>query len=166
MGLFQKEPKKLNRFRVGGGFPGLRGAWYRLLNRQYLDIHIHRGYRLLTRIVTPDVGMLRFSVDDVGTFVVPAGADLLRQYHDRNALYLNYNIITSAAGVVVNDGDADHAVTSFQYPALSPSDFQAILESQTVADLLSDTQPNLTWIWILAGAAILIFAIIMVFGGF
>lgn len=161
MGFFNREAKKINRFRVGKGSPGIRASMYRLTNKTYLDIRIYRGYRLLTRIVTRDTGMSRFTVENVGTFIVPKGDKLLKQYHDRHAVYLNYNKDTSAAGEPVEETEA----TTFNYPAITPEEFQIHLEAQTVADLLSETAPNMTWIWYLVGAAVLIFALLMVFGG-
>src|SRR5690606_1015751 len=93
-----RKPKELNRFRVGKGFPGLKAALYRMLNKSYLDIRIYRGYREITRIVTPDTGMRRFVVEGVGAFVMPNEEQMLRQLHDRHALYINYNINSSAPG--------------------------------------------------------------------
>ena len=161
MELFGRKAKKLNRYRVNKGSPGIRAAWYRLTNKTYLDIRIHRGYRLLTRIVTRDTGMSKFTVENVGTFVLPKGDALLKQYHDRNALYMTYNILTSAAGEPVEDAE----VTAFVFPPLSPAELQIELEQQTVADLLADTQPDNSWIWYLVGAAVVIFALFMIFGG-
>ena len=72
-----RKPKELNRFRVGKGFPWSQSGMYRMLNKSYLDIRIYRGYREVTRIVTPDTGMRRLSSRDVGAFVMPnEGADV------------------------------------------------------------------------------------------
>lgn len=161
MSLFGREAKKLNRFRVGKGNPGLKAAMYRMMNKTYLDIRIYRGYRLLTRIVTRDTGMSKFTVENVGTFLVPKGENLLRQYHDRHAIYLTYNRDTSAAGEAVEEEKA----TVFVYPPLSPEEFQVELEAQTVADLLSETQPNMGWVWYLVIAAVAVFGLLMIFGG-
>jgi len=39
------------------------------------------------------------------------------------------------------------------------------VEAQTVADLLAETEKDLSWIWLLAGGAVLIFVLILLFGG-
>ena len=155
-----RKPKELNRFRVGKGLPGLKAALYRLTNKSYLDIRIYRGYREITRIVTPDTGMRRFVVG-VGAFVMPNEEQMLRQLHDRHALYINYNINSSAPGEVTYDLEP----IAFVYPPLSPDEFQTELEAQTVADLLSETEKDMSWIWMLAGGAVLIFILILLFGG-
>jgi len=158
----KKEAKKIPRFRVGKGNPGLKAALFKLTSKPYLDIRIYRGYRQITRIVTPDKGMDTFTIDDIGTFVVPKGDELMTQYHDRNALYLCYNLANSKAGIPVES----EKPTKFEFPALSPEEFQRYLESQTVADLLSETKKDTSWLWYLIIAAIVIFALLMIFGGF
>ena len=156
-----RKPKELNRFRVGKGSPGLKAVMYRMTNKSYLDIRIYRGYREVTRIVTPDAGMRRFVVDGVGAFVMPNEDQMLRQLHDRYALYINYNINSSAPGEVTDKLEP----VAFVYPPLSPSEFQTELEAQTVADLLAETEKDMSWIWLLAGGAVLIFVLILLFGG-
>ncbi len=156
-----RKPKELNRFRVGKGFPGLKAALYRMLNKSYLDIRIYRGYREITRIVTPDTGMRRFVVEGVGAFVMPNEEQMLRQLHNRHALYINYNINSSAPGEVTYDLEP----IAFVYPPLSPDEFQTELEAQTVADLLAEIEKDMSWIWMLAGGAVLIFILILIFGG-
>ena len=41
----QRKPKSIERFRVGKGNPAVKAFMYRLLNKQYLDIRIFRGYK-------------------------------------------------------------------------------------------------------------------------
>ena len=159
-GMGNKKAVK-DRFYVGKGYPGLRAAWYRLMNKSYLDIRIHRGYRRLTRIVTPDFGMDYFTLEGVGTFLLPTDEEMLRLYHDRNALYIDYNIDTSAPGEVVEF--AKH--TKINYPALSPKKFAAHLNQQTVVDLLSETQKDNTWLYLALGAIVIIVVVMMMFGG-
>ena len=156
-----RKPKELNRFRVGKGFPGLNAVMYRLMNKPYLDIRIFRGYRQITRIVTPDTGMRRFVVEGIGAFVMPNEDQMLRQLHDSHAYYINYNINSSAPGEITYDLEP----VAFVYPPLSPAEFQIELEGQTVADLLAETEKDLSWLWLLAGGAVLIFVLILIFGG-
>ena len=156
-----RKPKELNRFRVGKGSPVLKAVMYRMMNKSYLDIRIYRGYREVTRIVTHDTGMRRFVVDGVGAFLMPNEDQMLRQLHDRHALYINYNINSSAPGEVTDELEP----IAFVYPPLSPAEFQTELEAQTVADLLAETEKDNSWIWLLAGGAVLIFVIILLFGG-
>ena len=54
----ERKPKSIDRFRVGKGNPGIKAFMYRLLNKPYLDIRIFRGYKEITRIVTPDTGKM------------------------------------------------------------------------------------------------------------
>lgn len=156
-----RKAKELNRYRVGKGSPGLKAMLYRMLNKPYLDIRIYRGYREVTRIVTPDKGMRRFVVDGVGAFFMPNEEQMLRQLHDRYALYINYNINSSAPGQVTEELEP----IAFTYPPLSPAEIQTELEAQTVADLLAETEKDNSWIWLLAGGAVLIFILILIFGG-
>ena len=157
----KRKPKSIERFRVGKGSPALKAFWYRILNKPYLDIRIFRGYKEITRIVTPDTGMRQFTVEGIGTFVVPTGDNLLRQYYNRHCIYLNYNIQNSNPGVPVEC----EKWTEYEYPPLSPEEFQILLEAQTVADLLSETEKDTKWIWYLLIGGIVLVGLIMLFGG-
>lgn len=159
--FWTRKPKSIDRFRIGKGSPALKAFWYRLINKQYLDIRIYRGYKEITRIVTPDTGMRQFTVEDVGTFVVPTGDNLLRQYYNKHCIYLNYNIQNSNPGVPVEY----EKWTEYEYPPLSPEEFQVLLEAQTVADLLSETEKDTKWIWYLLIGGIVLVALIMLMGG-
>ena len=156
-----RKPKSIDRFRIGKGSPALKAFWYRLINKQYLDIRIFRGYKEITRIVTPDTGMRQFTVEDVGTFVVPTGDNLLRQYYNKHCIYLNYNIQNSNPGVPVEC----EKWTEYEYPPLSPEEFQVLLEAQTIADLLSETEKDTKWIWYLLIGGIVLVGLIMLMGG-
>ena len=157
----KRKPKSIERFRVGKGNPALKAFWYRILNKQYLDIRIYRGYKEITRIVTPDTGMRQFTVEDVGRFVVPTGDNLLRQYYNKHCIFLNYNIQNSNPGVPVEY----EKWTEYEYPPLSPEEFQILLEAQTVADLLSETEKDTKWIWYLLVGGIVLVGLIMLMGG-
>jgi hypothetical protein len=157
----KRKPKSIERFRLGKGNPGIKAFLYRILNKPYLDIRIFRGYKEITRIVTPDTGMRQFTVEDVGTFVVPTGDNLLRQYYNKHCIYLNYNIQNSNPGVPVEY----EKWTEYEYPPLSPEEFQVLLEAQTVADLLSETEKDTKWIWYLMIGGIVLVALIMLMGG-
>ena len=159
--FWTRKPKSIDRFRIGKGSPALKAFWYRILNKPYLDIRIYRGYKEITRIVTPDTGMRQFTVEDVGTFVVPTGDNLLRQYYNKHCIYLNYNIQNSNPGVPVEY----EKWTEYEYPPLSPEEFQVLLEAQTVADLLSETEKDTKWIWYLMIGGIVLVALIMLMGG-
>ena len=160
--MFAKsKPKSIERFRVGKGSPALKAFTYRILNKPYLDIRIFRGYKEITRIVTPDTGMRQFTVEGVGTFVVPTGDNLLRQYYNKHCIYLNYNIQNSNPGVPVEC----EKWTEYEYPPLSPEEFQVLLEAQTVADLLSETEKDTKWIWYLLIGGIVLVGLIMLMGG-
>jgi len=156
-----RKPKSIERFRIGKGSPALKAFWYRLINKPYLDIRIYRGYKEITRIVTPDTGMRQFTVEGVGTFVVPTGDNLLRQYYNKHCIYLNYNIQNSNPGVPVEC----EKWTEYEYPPLSPEEFQVLLEAQTVADLLSETEKDTKWIWYLLIGGIVLVGLIMLMGG-
>lgn len=156
-----RKPKSIDRFRVGKGSPAIKAFMYRLLNKPYLDIKIFRGYKEITRIVTPDTGMRQFSVEGIGTFVVPTGDYLLRQYFNKHCIYLNYNLQNSNPGEPVED----EKWTQYEYPPLSPEEFQVLLEAQTVADLLSETQKDTKWIWYLLIGGIVLVGLIMLMGG-
>ena len=151
----------MERFRVGKGNPAIKAFMYRLLNKPYLDIRIFRGYKEITRIVTPDTGMRQFSVENIGTFVVPTGDYLLKQYFNRHCIYLNYNIQNSNPGEPVEY----EKWTQYEYPPLSPEEFQTLLEAQTVADLLSETEKDTKWIWYLLIGGIVLVGLIMLMGG-
>ena len=157
----KRKPKNIERFRIGKGNPGIKAFLYRILNKQYLDIRIFRGYKEITRIVTPDTGMRQFTVEGVGTFVVPTGDNLLRQYYNKHCIYLNYNIQNSNPGVPVEY----EKWTEYEYPPLSPEEFQVLLEAQTVADLLSETEKDTKWIWYLLIGGIVLVGLIMLMGG-
>ena len=157
----KRQPKSIERFRVGKGSPALKAFTYRILNKPYLDIRIFRGYKEITRIVTPDTGMRQFTVEGIGTFVVPTGDNLLRQYYNKYCIYLNYNIQNSNPGVPVEC----EKWTEYEYPPLSPEEFQVLLEAQTVADLLSETEKDTKWIWYLLIGGIVLVALIMLLGG-
>ena len=157
----KRKPKTIERFRVGKGNPALKAFWYRLMNKPYLDIHIFRGYKEITRIVTLDTGMRMFSVEGIGTFVVPTGDNLLKQYFNKHCIYLNYNIQNSNPGVPVEC----EKWTQYEYPPLSPEEFQVLLEAQTVADLLSETEKDTKWIWYLLIGGIVLVGLIMLMGG-
>jgi len=157
----KRKPKSLERFRVGKGSPGIKAFMYRLLNKPYLDIKIFRGYKEITRIVTPDTGMRQFSVEGIGTFVVPTGDYLLKQYFNRHCIYLHYNIQNSNPGEPVEC----EKWTEYEYPPLSPEEFQVLLEAQTVADLLSETEKDTKWIWYLLIGGIVLVGLIMLMGG-
>jgi hypothetical protein len=157
----KRQPKSIERFRIGKGNPALKAFTYRILNKQYLDIRIYRGYKEITRIVTPDTGMRQFTVEGVGTFVVPTGDNLLRQYYNKHCIYLNYNIQNSNPGVPVEY----EKWTEYEYPPLSPEEFQVLLEAQTVADLLSETEKDTKWIWYLLIGGIVLVGLIMLMGG-
>lgn len=157
----KRKPKSIERFRVGKGSPGIKAFMYRLLNKPYLDIRIFRGYKEITRIVTPDTGMRQFTVENIGTFVVPTGDYLLKQYFNRHCIYLNYNIQNSNPGEPVEY----EKWTQYEYPPLSPEEFQVLLEAQTVADLLSETEKDTKWIWYLLIGGIVLVGLIMLMGG-
>jgi len=157
----KRKPKSIERFRVGKGSPALKAFWHRILNKPYLDIRIFRGYKEITRIVTPDTGMRQFTVEGIGTFVVPVGDNLLRQYYNKHCIYLNYNIQNSNPGVPVEC----EKWTEYEYPPLSPEEFQVLLEAQTVADLLSETEKDTKWIWYLLVGGIVLVGLIMLMGG-
>lgn len=161
MSIFNRKAVKQNRFRVNEGMPGIKAFMYRIRNKPYLDVRIYRGYREISRIVTPDNGMDTFTVEEIGTFIMPKGEQLLKQYHDKNAIYLCYNLNSCSAGIPV---DAQNW-TEYEYPPLQPAEFQNLLEAQTIADLLSETQKDLKWIWYLLIGGIIIFAIIMLLSG-
>jgi len=74
--------------------------------------------------------MRQFSVEGIGTFVVPTGDYLLRQYFNKHCIYLNYNLQNSNPGEPVEA----EKWTQYEYPPLSPEEFQVLLEAQTVAD--------------------------------
>lgn len=157
----ERKPKTIERFQVGKGNPALKAFIYRLLNKPYLDIKIFRGYKEITRIVTLDSGMRMFSVENIGTFVVPTGDNLLKQYFNKYCVYLNYNIQNSNPGIPVER----EKWTQYEYPPLSPKEFQVLLEAQTVADLLSETEKDTKWIWYLLIGGIVLVALIMLMGG-
>ena len=157
----ERKPKSIDRFRVGKGSPTIKTFLYRLLNKPYLDIKIFRGYKEITRIVTPDTGMRQFSVEGIGTFVVPTGDYLLRQYFNKHCIYLNYNLQNSNPGEPVEA----EKWTQYEYPPLSPEEFQVLLEAQTVADLLSETEKDTKWIWYLLIGGIVLVGLIMLMGG-
>ena len=157
----KRKPKSIERFRVGKGNPALKAFMYRLLNKPYLDIKIFRGYKEITRIVTPDTGMRQFSVENIGTFVVPTGDYLLKQYFNRHCIYLHYNIQNSNPGKPVEC----EKWTQYEYPPLSPEEFQVLLEAQTVADLLSETEKDMKWVWYLLIGGIVLVGLIMLMGG-
>ena len=157
----KRKPKSIERFRVWKGNPGIKAFLYRILNKPYLDIRIFRGYKEITRIVTQDTGMRQFTVEGIGTFVVPTGDNLLRQYYNKHCIYLNYNIQNSNPGVPVEC----EKWTEYEYPPLSPEEFQVLLEAQTVADLLSETEKDTKWIWYLLIGGIVLVALIMLMGG-
>ena len=157
----KRKPKSIERFRIGKGSPGIKAFTYRIMNKPYLDIRIFRGYKEITRIVTPDTGMRQFTVEGIGTFVVPTGDNLLRQYYNKYCIYLNYNIQNSNPGVPVEC----EKWTEYEYPPLSPEEFQVLLEAQTVADLLSETEKDTKWIWYLLIGGIVLVALIMLLGG-
>ena len=159
--FWTRKPKSIERFRVGKGNPAVKAFWYRLINKPYLDIRIFRGYKEITRIVTQDTGMRQFTVENVGTFVVPTGDNLLRQYYNRHCIYLNYNIQNSNPGVPVEC----EKWTEYEYPPLTPEEFQILLEAQTVADLLKETEKDTKWIWYLLIGGIVLVALIMLMGG-
>lgn len=157
----KRKPKTIERFRVGKGNPALKVFLYRLLNKPYLDIRIFRGYKEITRIVTQDTGMRMFSIEGIGTFIVPTGDNLLKQYFNKHCIYLNYNIQNSNPGIPVEC----EKWTQYEYPPLSPEEFQVLLEAQTVADLLSETEKDTKWIWYLLIGGIVLVALIMLMGG-
>jgi hypothetical protein len=157
----KRKPKSIDRFRVGKGSPTIKTFLYRLMNKPYLDIKIFRGYKEITRIVTPDTGMRQFSVEGIGTFVVPTGDYLLRQYFNKHCIYLNYNLQNSNPGEPVEA----EKWTQYEYPPLSPEEFQVLLEAQTVADLLSETEKDTKWIWYLLIGGIVLVGLIMLMGG-
>ena len=157
----ERKPKSIDRFRVGKGSPAIKTFLYRLMNKPYLDIRIFRGYKEITRIVTPDTGMRQFSVEGIGTFVVPTGDYLLRQYFNKYCIYLNYNLQNSNPGEPVEA----EKWTQYEYPPLSPEEFQVLLEAQTVADLLSETEKDTKWIWYLLIGGIVLVGLIMLMGG-
>ena len=157
----ERKPKSIDRFRVGKGSPTIKTFLYRLLNKPYLDIKIFRGYKEITRIITPDTGMRQFSVEGIGTFVVPTGDYLLRQYFNKHCIYLNYNLQNSNPGEPVEA----EKWTQYEYPPLSPEEFQVLLEAQTVADLLSETEKDTKWIWYLLIGGIVLVGLIMLMGG-
>jgi len=157
----ERKPKSIDRFRVGKGSPAIKAFMYRLLNKPYLDIKIFRGYKEITRIVTQDTGMRQFSVEGIGTFVVPTGDYLLRQYFNKYCIYLHYNLQNSNPGEPVEA----EKWTQYEYPPLSPEEFQVLLEAQTVADLLSETQKDTKWIWYLLIGGIVLVGLIMLMGG-
>jgi hypothetical protein len=157
----ERKPKSIERFRVAKGNPAIKAFVYRLLNKPYLDIKIFRGYKEITRIVTPDTGMRQFSIEGIGTFVVPTGDYLLKQYFNRHCVYLNYNIQNSNPGEPVEC----EKWTQYEYPPLSPEEFQVLLEAQTVADLLSETEKDTKWIWYLLIGGIVLVGLIMLMGG-
>ena len=157
----ERKPKSIDRFRVGKGSPTIKTFLYRLLNKPYLDIKIFRGYKEITRIVTPDTGMRQFSVEGIGTFIVPTGDYLLRQYFNKHCIYLNYNLQNSNPGEPVEA----EKWTQYEYPPLSPEEFQVLLEAQTVADLLSETEKDTKWIWYLLIGGIVLVGLIMLMGG-
>lgn len=157
----ERKPKSIDRFREGKGSPAIKTFLYRLMNKPYLDIKIFRGYKEITRIVTPDTGMRQFSVEGIGTFVVPTGDYLLRQYFNKHCIYLNYNLQNSNPGEPVEA----EKWTQYEYPPLSPEEFQVLLEAQTVADLLSETQKDTKWIWYLLIGGIVLVGLIMLMGG-
>ena len=156
-----RKQKSIERFRVGKGNPAIKAFMYRLLNKQYLDIRIFRGYKEITRIVTPDTGMRKFTIEGIGTFVVPTGDQLLKQYYNKYCVYLNYNIHNSNPGVPVEY----EKWTQYEYPPLSPEEFQILLEAQTVADLLKETEKDTKWIWYLLVGGIVLVGLIMLMGG-
>src|SRR5690606_41471151 len=118
----KRKPKSIERFRVGKGNPGIKAFLYRILNKPYLDIRIFRGYKEITRIVTPDTGMRQLTVEGVGTFVVPVGDNLLRQYYNRHGIYINYNIQNSNHDILVDYEKR----TEYEYRPLSPEELQII----------------------------------------
>ena len=105
--------------------------------------------------------MRQFSVEGIGTFVVPTGDYLLKQYFNRHCIYLNYNIQNSNPGEPVEY----EKWTQYEYPPLSPEEFQVLLEAQTVADLLSETEKDTKWIWYLLIGGIVLVGLIMLMGG-
>ena len=161
MFVTKRKAKTIERFRVGKGNPALKAFMYRLLNKPYLDIRIFRGYKEITRIVTQDTGMRMFSVEGIGTFIVPTGDNLLKQYFNKHCIYLNYNIQNSNPGIPVEC----EKWTQYEYPPLSPEEFQVLLEAQTVADLLSETEKDTKWIWYLLIGGIVLVGLIMLMGG-
>jgi hypothetical protein len=105
--------------------------------------------------------MRQFSVENIGTFVVPTGDYLLKQYFNRHCIYLHYNIQNSNPGEPVEC----EKWTQYEYPPLSPEEFQVLLEAQTVADLLSETEKDTKWIWYLLIGGIVLVGLIMLMGG-
>lgn len=161
MSIFNKKAVKNPRYRVNQSMPGLKAALYKLTNRPYLDMRVYRGYRELCRIVTPDTGAETFTIEGIGTFIMPSGEALLKQYHDKNALYLTWNIASCSPGIPVEA----EKWTQYEYPPLNPAEFQKLMEAQTVADLLSETGQNNNWIWYLLIGGLILFVAMMVLQG-
>ncbi len=162
MSIFSKnKPKKALRFRVGKGNAAMNAAFYKTINRAYLDIRIFRGYKMVTRIVTEDTGADCFTVEDVGTFMLPNSEEAQTTLYDRHANYLFYVLDSSKPGEIVDNKEW----STFEFPPISPKEFQIIKEGQTVSDLLAENQKDTGWIiWLLFGVIALVGVMILLGG--
>lgn len=159
--LNQRKPKKTMRFRVGKGNAAMKAAFYKTINRPYLDIRIFRGYKMITRIVTEDTGADCFTVEDVGTFMLPNSEEAKTTLHDSHANYLFYVVDSSKPGEIVDDKEW----STFEFPPISAKEFQAVKEGQTVSDLLAENEKDTGWInWLLFGVIALVGVMILLGG--
>lgn len=164
MSLFGNNKKSIgqaNTLHLKPGMCGLKAGLYKLLNTPYVDILIVRGNKKICRIVTKDTGFDMFSVDGLGTFLMPQGNEMQKMLYDGRGIFLFYRHDSQTPGELVDKKEW----STFEFPPYSPAVFQKKLEAKTVSDLLSEEQKDMSWILWLAVLAIVAVAVIMILGG-
>lgn len=102
MGFFGTNKKQLgqqNTKHLKAGFGGVKAAWYKLTNVPYLDIVIVRGRKRIKRIVAKDEGFDMFTVDGLGTFLLPQGDDMQKMIYYGPGVFLFYRHDSQTPGV-------------------------------------------------------------------
>lgn len=117
------------------------------------DINIIRGNRIIIRGTLKDAGYEYFTVPNVGTFVLPKSTEKDNHLIRGCSIKLYYKLESSAPARLL---DENVNPSKFEYPVISPSMFQAMLEAKTLSDLLSEEEKSYTW---------MIYLIILVFVG-
>jgi hypothetical protein len=164
MGFFGTNKKQLgqqNTKHLKPGFGGVKAAWYKLTNVPYLDIVIVRGRKRIMRIVDKDEGFDMFTVDGLGTFMLPQGDDMQKMIYYGPGVYLFYRHDSQTPGELVDQKEW----ATFKFPPYPPSVFQKKLEAKSIADILSEEQKDMGWILWIAGLAVVLVIGFLVFGG-
>ncbi len=122
--------------------------------KPYFEVKIFRNNFQISKIILEDTGFTKFTIIDLGTFLIPDENDKKLYLRSGRKTYLNYDISSIKPFQPVSDLKP----MGFKMPAISPREYVDLLETQAMADVCAEDVKDVNWLlWFaIAGVALLV----------